>query len=411
MWPQSAKQEEWEFLEEALRLSKYVEHAQEQDTDSDNFAKVKLKLKKVTRVPKIEDLREKVRISAKASLNTKLSPKENVDGDKKFCDLCEKFVKKKRWYRHKTEVHSTQRFSCSLCPKKKFKSKKSLKAHLRNIHKSSDLIFVDIHKDQNIPNPDAIDSSKQKKGTNFNKSKVNSSPVDEISVTASHCPSNEPNNNDGTQQPSKQVTLKKEPKEKPKKEPKFPRKLLIPARVGSNSNPKRFARCGTCPPCLAEGCGECHSCQMWARHKDKAVDSVACERNMCENPIGLFGSKVVQDQHRQMDGVCPLREINGQVYDFRCYICKVLPRVGSANRSELYRHYTLHHYTSELRQEFGTQMKSCPHCQGELNCKKGGKSGRYISHLGQVHNEVEKYIPHQYRIPIFVQVKNPVDFK
>jgi len=178
------------------------------------------------------------------------------------------------------------------------------------------------------------------------------------------------------------------------------RKVLLPA--AKKSNPKRFARCGSCPPCLAESCGECHSCQMWAKHRAKAVGSVACERNICETPISLFGSKVVQDQHRQMDGICPLRMVNGAVYDFRCYICKVLPRVGSANRSELYRHYSLHHYSNELAQEFGTKLKSCPICQGELS---GKKSGNYISHLGQVHNEVEKYLPQHAKIPLSVQAK------
>ena len=142
---------------------------------------------------------------------------------------------------------------------------------------------------------------------------------------------------------------------------------------------------------------------MWAKHRDKAVDSVACERNICETRISLFGSKVVQDQHRQMDGICPLKIVNGAVYDFRCYICKVLPRVGSANRSELYRHYSLHHYSNELAQEFGTKLKSCPKCQGELSGKKSG-SGVYSSHLGQVHNEVEKYLPQHAKIPISVQV-------
>ena len=180
------------------------------------------------------------------------------------------------------------------------------------------------------------------------------------------------------------------------------RKVLQPTSSAKNSNPKRFARCGSCPPCLAESCGECHSCQMWARHRDKAVDLVACERNICETPISLFGSKVVQDQHRQMDGVCPLRMVKGVVYDFRCYICKVLPRVGSANRSELYRHYSFHHYYNELAQEFGSKLKSCPKCLSEL--KKSGGGGNYISHLGQVHNEVEKYLPQHAKIPLSVQV-------
>ena len=390
MQPQSA-QEEWEFLEEALRLSKYLEHVQEQEEDSDRIAR--LKLEKVNPAPKCEFLRVKVKISATAS--SKSSSKEAEDDWEKFCDLCEKFVKKKHWYNHRSTVHSSQYFPCTLCPDKKFKCKKYLKKHFRNFHKDPNMQVQIIS--------DAKDSSKQQeKRKKSKKPKANSSPIDETGDTASNSPKKEPNNNVETKHPSQQATLKKEPK---KDEPKVPvRKLLIPAPAASNSNPKRFARCGTCPPCLAEACGECHSCQMWAQHKNKAVDSVACERNECEKPISLYGSKVVQDQHRQMDGVCPLREVNGQVYDFRCYICKVLPRVGSANRSELYRHYTLHHYTSELRQEFGTQLKFCPRCNGELGCKKGGHSGLYISHLGQVHNEVEKYLPHQYRIPIFVQV-------
>ena len=45
--------------------------------------------------------------------------------------------------------------------------------------------------------------------------------------------------------------------------------------------------------------------------------------------------------------------INGVVYDFRCYFCKNLPRVGSANRSELYRHYSVYHYSNEIKAEFG----------------------------------------------------------
>ena len=45
--------------------------------------------------------------------------------------------------------------------------------------------------------------------------------------------------------------------------------------------------------------------------------------------------------------------INSVVYDFRCYFCKNLPRVGSANRSELYRHYSVYHYSNELKAEFG----------------------------------------------------------
>ena len=65
------------------------------------------------------------------------------DEENKFCDLCEKFVKRKGWYKHMNTVHSTQRFSCTLCPNSKFKAKKYWKAHMRNIHKDLNIQFPD----------------------------------------------------------------------------------------------------------------------------------------------------------------------------------------------------------------------------------------------------------------------------
>ena len=40
------------------------------------------------------------------------------------------------------EVEETQRFSCPLCPKSKFKARKYLQAHLKNIHQS-DVIYCE----------------------------------------------------------------------------------------------------------------------------------------------------------------------------------------------------------------------------------------------------------------------------
>ena len=51
-------------------------------------------------------------------------------------------------------------------------------------------------------------------------------------------------------------------------------------------------------------------------------------------------------------------------------------------RSELYRHYSVMHYTSELKAEFGTKGK-CPLCH------KDQKQGSFVSHMGQVHDEVK----------------------
>ena len=54
-----------------------------------------------------------------------------------------------------------------------------------------------------------------------------------------------------------------------------------------------------------------------------------CENIICEDPIDLFGTnhKVLGE-----DGTCPTKVIMGKLYDFRCYFCKILPRVGMANR-------------------------------------------------------------------------------
>jgi len=63
--------------------------------------------------------------------------------ENKFCNLCDKSIKKKGWYKHMNTVHSTQKYSCSLCPNSKFKAKKYWKAHMRNIHKDLNIQFPD----------------------------------------------------------------------------------------------------------------------------------------------------------------------------------------------------------------------------------------------------------------------------
>ena len=143
-----------------------------------------------------------------------------------------------------------------------------------------------------------------------------------------------------------------------------------------------------------EPCGYCQSCRHNKEYADQvenilflsAISSIflqmlapaTCENIVCEDPIDLFGTnhKVLGE-----DGTCPTKVIMGKLYDFRCYFCKILPRVGMANRSELYRHYSVMHYTAELKAEFGTKGK-CPLCH------KDQKQGSFVSHMGQVHDEV-----------------------
>ena len=77
---------------------------------------------------------------------------------------------------------------------------------------------------------------------------------------------------------------------------------------------------------------------------------------------------------------------------------KFLPCVGSANRSELYRHYAVVHYQIELKAEFGNPGHSF-NC---IYCKKFVKGG-FISNIDQTHNEVEKYLPEVARILMSLQ--------
>jgi len=234
------------------------------------------------------------------------------------------------------------------------------------------------------------------------------------------------------------------------------------------NNPRRFKKCGECNGCRMEDCGMCSSCKMNAEYGDQMeLGKAACLEIVCENPIDLFmtrldgreGSgyydkpcfcegctkeecgdcenckgdpkfggtddpvklcilkecqkrtrskkaptfkkgpapKMLKLMSEQEDGTCPTRVINGILYDFRCYFCKKLPRVGSANRSELYRHYAVYHYAAEIKAEFGNLSK-CPHCSIDIK-------GSYVSHMGQKHNEVDKYIPEPARIPISIQGK------
>ena len=172
-----------------------------------------------------------------------------------------------------------------------------------------------------------------------------------------------------------------------------------PLSAKDNKASRRYARCHDCEGCNAPNCGECQSCKLSAKYGDQVRDPVTCEEIVCSNPTDLYGASM---NRRHEDGCCPLKEIQGKIYDFRCYFCKVLPRVGSANRSELYRHYSLFHYSEELKKEFGGRMIDCVIC-----CKKITQDGKgFVSHLGQVHNEVEKYLPDAARIPLSIQGKS-----
>ena len=86
---------------------------------------------------------------------------------------------------------------------------------------------------------------------------------------------------------------------------------------------------------------------------------------------------------------------------FACYICKVFPRPGSFNRSELYRHYSIRHFSKQIRETFISADSLslpclCPFCPED--------SGKYlnvrnsVTHLGQVHLLVEGFLLPKYHV-------------
>eukprot|EP00092_Neocalanus_flemingeri_P014776 GFUD01015946.1.p1 GENE.GFUD01015946.1~~GFUD01015946.1.p1 ORF type:complete len:1168 (+),score=214.68 GFUD01015946.1:221-3505(+) len=256
---------------------------------------------------------------------------------------------------------------------------------------------------------------------------------------------------------------------KREKIPRTPKTPKTKGVYQKGSNPRRFKRCGTCKGCNMPDCGACASCKMNEQFGDEMeLGKAACLEIVCEDPIDLYmtrldggeegkaghyeqqclcegctkeecgecenckgdpkfggtdnpvkicvhkecqkrtrkktqkfkkgaNTSMLKLMAEQEDGTCPTKVINGILYDFRCYFCKKLPRVGSANRSELYRHYAVYHYAAEIKAEFGYLTK-CPHCSADLK-------GSYVSHMGQKHNEVDKYLPEAARIPISIQGK------
>lgn len=165
------------------------------------------------------------------------------------------------------------------------------------------------------------------------------------------------------------------------------------------NNPRRYKLCRECPGCLAPDCGRCDSCRLWEEHKDRInLGKSTCDERVCQQPITLFNTPMSSTRDEE-DGCCPFKFFNGELFDLRCIFCRVLYRVGFANKSELYRHYSVCHFVTDLRREFGYQTE-CPVCQKSI------KSSNFITHVGQVHEEVEKYLPAYAKIPASVQGKS-----
>jgi len=153
--------------------------------------------------------------------------------------------------------------------------------------------------------------------------------------------------------------------------------------------------CQDCPGCQAKSCGNCKFCNS---DQNELCNSKHCSK--------LRWGSVPRKKHKSgeaeteslPDKRCSVGVIDGVSFDFRCTICKIIPRMP--NRSELYRHYSTEHFKVQLLNEFG-HLNVCPLCNIEL-CHKGNSA----SHFGQKHDMVEKYLPEGARIP-----RSLTDFK
>ena len=172
-------------------------------------------------------------------------------------------------------------------------------------------------------------------------------------------------------------------------------KCTEPVPIVLDAARPRGGACKECPGCRqTSDCGSCEPCKGNPKFGGSDVPPRTCQLRVCQNNPRQ-GNIMIQLMMEQDDGVedCkPVRIVDGVPYDLRCFFCKKLPRFGCANRSELYRHYSIYHYANEIKKEFG-DVSTCPICHYNLT------NQNVITHLGQRHNAVEKYLPGKARIP------------
>jgi len=161
------------------------------------------------------------------------------------------------------------------------------------------------------------------------------------------------------------------------------------SKLGSSKHIKRTKKCGQCNSCRrTEECGDCESCKINQQFGDDELilGKAPCLMYSCTFPVEVTGN-LLAEQDESL--VCPIKVFDGILYDYRCFYCKKLPRAGMANRSELLRHYSNFHFCKELQNEFSefVEKRYCHLCDGPL-----GKS-HAVSHFGQKHDEVMKYLP------------------
>ena len=90
-------------------------------------------------------------------------------------------------------------------------------------------------------------------------------------------------------------------------------------------------------------------------------------------------------------------EVEEEQRKFMCYICKIFPRDDSRNKSELYRHYSIKHFSKQLKKYLPEKGKApCSLCpDGKLI------NSQAYSHVGQTHGKVEEFLPEEHHITGF----------
>eukprot|EP00092_Neocalanus_flemingeri_P035388 GFUD01038501.1.p1 GENE.GFUD01038501.1~~GFUD01038501.1.p1 ORF type:complete len:447 (+),score=104.93 GFUD01038501.1:198-1538(+) len=140
-----------------------------------------------------------------------------------------------------------------------------------------------------------------------------------------------------------------------------------------------------CYGCKTKSCGNCKFCTFVQRELLNARrESVPVVKN-----VEINGDENENDSDSESEKISSFGVINGVSYDFRCRICQIIPR--GPNRSELYRHYSNEHFSSQLKNKFG-HLKVCPFCNIDLK-------STLASHFGQKHDMVEEFLPEEARIP------------
>ena len=101
---------------------------------------------------------------------------------------------------------------------------------------------------------------------------------------------------------------------------------------------------------------------------------------------------------RQRKSTIDPSSVSEDLVAYMCQICKIFPRPDSINRSELYRHYSLNHFSQEIIRDHLQMLRPepCVLCPQGKQCLVS--RSRSVSHMGQSHLLVEKYLPEDWKI-------------